>query len=369
MKDYNDFNLDNSIDNNEKNEIKIKVKNNNLIQSNELRISSNLSSSNTININENEKNEFNYHQNLQIYSSRTTNALNSNKDNSIIESQILLNDTKNKKTNPNYFFFKDFIFFKGEKMQILLSPLNYLQNINSIIIEQKLDILEIVSGCENPNKYHIYTPSPKGEKKYLFKCYEISNCCYRNFCPSNSRKFDLIIEYPIKYDIKNSKKIAYLSKQFNCKLLNCCCSEPEIKVTFLLNNNQNIYLGCIKEMSTGLKCDPIFIIYNNYNKILFKIIINYNQIGFFCKCNSLGKCYEVDFLIFKGNDNFNIDKPVGIIHKYYQGLSELVGDSDAYIINFPNNTNLYEKILLIASVIMIDYHYFETNSFCECNFV
>ena len=115
MKDYNDFNLDNSIDNNEKNEIKIKVKNNNLIQSNELRISSNLSSSNTININENEKNEFNYHQNLQIYSSRTTNALNSNKDNSIIESQILLNDTKNKKTNPNYFFLKILYFSKVKK--------------------------------------------------------------------------------------------------------------------------------------------------------------------------------------------------------------------------------------------------------------
>ena len=370
MKEKNKFYLDNSKDNKDNNEIKIKLKNNFLTKSNELKFSSsNQSLSNTINSNENEKNEFNSNQNIQIYSSKTTNPFNSNKENSILESQILLNDTKIKKTNPNYLLYKDFIYFKGEKMKILLSPLNYLQTINSIIIEQKLDILEIVSGCENPNKYHIYTPSPKGEKKYLFKCYEISNCCYRNFCPSNSRKFDLIIEYPIKFDIKNSKKVAFLSKKFNCKLLNCCCSEPEIKVNFILNNNENIYIGCIKEISTGLKCDPIFIIYNNYNKILFKIIINYNQIGFFCKSNSLGKCYEVEFFIFKGNDNFNIDKPIGNINKYYQGLSELVGDSDAYIINFPENINIYEKILLISSVIMIDYHYFETNSFCECNFV
>ena len=370
MKDNNKFNLDQSIENND---IKIKVKNNNLINSDDLKLSSNLTSTNSINFidkNENDKNVFNSNQNLQIYSTRTTNILNPNQENLSIDSKILLNDRKNKNLNQNNFIFKDFIFFKGEKMKLLFSPLDYLKNINSLIIEQKLDILEIVSGCENPNKYHIYTPSPKGEKKYLFKCYEISTCCYRNFCPSNSRKFDLIIEYPIKFNIKNSKKIAFLSKNFNCKLLNCCCSEPELKVTFLLNNNKNIYLGCIKEISNGLfKCDPIFIIYNNYNKILFKIIINYKQIGFFCKCNSLGKCYEVDFLIFKGNDNFNIDKPIGIIHKYYQGLSELVGDSDAYIINFPNNINVYEKILLISSVIMIDYHYFESNSFCECNFV
>ena len=80
----------------------------------------------------------------------------------------------------------------------------------------------------------------------------------------------------------------------------------------------------------------------------------------------MGKCYEVDFYIYNFNDD---NKPCGIIHKYYQGLSELVGDSDAYIINFPSNANVIDKILLIGCVIMIDYHYFESNALCECNFV
>ena len=85
----------------------------------------------------------------------------------------------------------------------------------------------------------------------------------------------------------------------------------------------------------------------------------------------MGKCYEVDFLIYdkKTNINKKNSKPIGIIHKYYQGLSELVGDADAYLINFPQNASAYEKLLIIGGTIMIDYNFFEKVSWCECNCV
>ena len=340
----------------------INLKPNNTIYSNVIKSNNIDYTSKTITLNENylnDKNDYCFNNNLQIFSSsRSISSINPNKDNTIDKNYNVQSNLLN----------QDYIFFKGEKMKILTSPYEDLKQIKSLIIEQKIDILEIISGCENANRYHIYTPSPRGKKKYLFKCFEISNCFFRNCCPSNSRKFDLKIQYLTIFPNKKKKNFAFLTKNFNCKNLNCC-TDPEIKVNIISNYSsveKYNYVGSIKEIGTGCKCDPIFLINDKQKKIKYKITTDYYQIGFFCKNNSLGKCYEVDFYIYNFNDD---NKPCGIIHKYYQGLSELVGDSDAYIINFPSDANVIDKILLIGCVIMIDYHYFESNALCECNFV
>ena len=150
----------------------------------------------------------------------------------------------------------------------------------------------------------------------------------------------------------------------------------------LIKNKNESYktIGKISEKRNGCNLNPYFVIQNDKDKIIYKITTEYYQTGFCCRGNSLGKCYEVDFLICDKKENINKKniKPIGIIHKYYQGLSELVGDADAYLINFPKNAYLinfpknasaYEKLLIIGGTIMIDYNFFEKVSWCECNCV
>ena len=59
-------------------------------------------------------------------------------------------------------------------------------------------------------------------------------------------------------------------------------------------------------------------------------------------------------------------KPVGNIHKIFKGLSELVTDSDAFILTFPKKANAVERIMLIGAVIMIDYRFYEDLACCDC---
>ena len=291
--------------------------------------------------------------------------INSSNSNSILIPKNNLSSKKFKSHNKNY---RNFIYFKGEKMNIISNPLEYLNKCKSIIVQQKFDILEVLTGCENANKYHVYSTGNINEKNYLFKCSEISNCFCRNCCSSSSKKFNLLFQYPSKHN-KSKITFALFSKEFHCNLI-CCCQKNEMIGGLIKNKNESYKkIGKISEKSNGCNLNPYFVIQNDKDIIKYKITTEYCQTGFFCRGNSLGKCYEVDFLICDKKENINKKniKPIGIIHKYYQGLSELVGDADAYLINFPKNASAYEKLLIIGGTIMIDYNFFEKVSWCECN--
>ena len=293
--------------------------------------------------------------------------INSSNSNSILIPKNNISSKNLKVHNKNY---KNFIYFKGEKMKIISNPLEYLKKCKSIIVQQKFDILEVLTGCENANKYHVYSTGNLNEKNYLFKCSEISNCFCRNCCSSSSKKFNILFQYPSKYNNKK-KTLALFSKEFHCNLL-CGCQKNEMIGGLIKNKNESYKkIGKISEKSNGCNLNPYFVIQNDKDIIKYKITTEYYQTGFFCRGNSLGKCYEVDFLICDKKENINKKniKPIGIIHKYYQGLSELVGDADAYLINFPKNASAFEKLLIIGGTIMIDYNFFEKVSWCECNCV
>jgi hypothetical protein len=62
-------------------------------------------------------------------------------------------------------------------------PLEELKHATQAIIKQKLEIFEIISGCETQNRYYVYTKDPQtGNKNVLFKCKEESGCCMRFCC-------------------------------------------------------------------------------------------------------------------------------------------------------------------------------------------
>ena len=96
----------------------------------------------------------------------------------------------------------------------------------------------------------------------------------------------------------------------------------------------------------------------------WKIYGEYCQCGFWARDISVGKCYEVDFPIYDCEDTEK--KPVGNIHKIFKGLSELISDSDVFVLTFPKKADVIDRLMLIGSVIMIDYRFYEDLACCEC---
>ena len=63
------------------------------------------------------------------------------------------------------------------------NPFESLQNAKEAIVKQKIDMFEVISGCETINRYYVFLKDPQtGAKTFLFKCKEDSDPCVRFCC-------------------------------------------------------------------------------------------------------------------------------------------------------------------------------------------
>lgn len=72
-------------------------------------------------------------------------------------------------------------------IMVQANPLNFMNGLDKLMsvpgvyIKQKLELLEVLTGCETENKYVVYPASETGEKlkHSMFKAKEKSNCLAR----------------------------------------------------------------------------------------------------------------------------------------------------------------------------------------------
>ena len=241
-----------------------------------------------------------------------------------------------------------------------------LEKIQEVIIKQESDILEAVTGCQEPNNYHIYGRFPNGEKCYIFRCKEFSSCPMRCCCPVSCRelimKMKLSSEEDENQNENNSNNesnsneedfsdcILLIDKKYKCPFFNCI--RPEMRV-FIAGTK--CLIGTIEE---GFSCcDPIFNVYGKDGKIIYTINTDCCQCGFMCRNNCLGKTDECVFFIYKGESP---DIPIGEINK--KAAASQLSIADNYYVLFPKNATVEEKLLLSIAGMMIDYQYFENNT-------
>ena len=266
--------------------------------------------------------------------------------------------------NQNYWY-------RGELMKLVPDFVSEILKANEVIIEQKIELMEALTGCETPNRYNVFYIDNSGQKNFLFKCKEESGWFCRNCIPSGNRPFYLKMFHLKNYSpsAENKDLIADFERPFMCTCL-CCCRpkmdgffkgeiSQEINSTNKIGNNSSI--GKVVE---PFSCGPTINIFGNNNKIKYTIYGEYCQCGFWARDISVGKCYEVDFPIYEGDDCSR--KPVGNVHKIFKGLSELISDSDAFLLTFPKKADVIDRLMLIGSVIMIDYRFYEDLACCEC---
>ena len=243
--------------------------------------------------------------------------------------------------------------FGGIQYVCVADPMAELAMSTGVLIRQEAQFFEQMTGCESPNRYYVFSQSPQGGMKLLFKCKEYSECCMRNCCPAQSREFNMAIKHiatAANLDENFSAPFVNVRKPFKCT---CCCLErPEMLVSYGGNNQP---LGRIKQPFTC--CDPMFTTYDNTGVIRNTIHADCCQCGLICKNNFCGKLSEVVFNVFGGSNV--VTSPVGSIIKKVATAAELVTSADSYQVNFPPQATPTDKMLLIVAGLMIDYQFFE----------
>ena len=230
-----------------------------------------------------------------------------------------------------------------------------LADISEMIIKQEADILEAVTGCQEPNNYNIYGKLPNGEIISIFKCREYSGCLMRCFCPVNCREFSMRIKLTFaekdnEEDEEYESRVIDVNKDCKCPFL--CCIRPDMVIILTQFNNK---LGRIEQSFSF--CDPVFRIFNKDDKEIFYIEADCCQCGLMCRNNFMGKTDEAHFFIYNVNDR---DNPSGDICK--KAAKSMLSIGDNYSVIFPLKASIEEKILLTIAGIMIDYQYFEKNA-------
>ena len=129
--------------------------------------------------------------------------------------------------------------------QIQTTPkgIQILAGLRSVFIKQKIELLEVITGCETENSYKVYPGDANGKKAGkvyiyyqllkihqsifiafifklgddIFKVKEKSHCLARNCLPGNCRPFEL----KVKEEFGSSKSVAlYAKRDYACT---CFC--------------------------------------------------------------------------------------------------------------------------------------------------
>lgn len=208
--------------------------------------------------------------------------------------------------------------------------LEYLTQVDQLIVKQKVELLEVMTGFETANKYDV--KNTMGQQVYKAK--EHSGCLTRQCCGPN-RGFKMEITD------NQDRQVLLLDRPFNCNLICFPCCLHEMEVTSPISGQT---LGSIKQ--DWHLTHPRFTIYDGNNVAIFKIE------GPLCGCNW---CSDVNFKVKDLNGN-----QVGLIQKQWTGLvKEAFTDADNFGVTFPMDLDPKMKAVLLGAVFMIDFMYFE----------
>ena len=254
---------------------------------------------------------------------------------------------------------------KRRKSEFIRSNLNLnsyeylkslLENMNEVVVSEESNILEAVTGCQQPNNYHVYGRTKDGQLSYILKCREFSSCCMRCCCSVDNREFSMKIKSAFQNEYENTDNDEFSDSLINiiksCRCPCICCIRPVMNI-FLIDKNKK--LGSVEHGFSF--CDPIFNIYDENDNEIFYITAECCQCGLICRNNFLGKTDEVHFFIYKPDERTT---PVGDICK--KAAKTMFSIADNYSIFLPSNSTPEEKVLLTIAGIMIDYQYFERNT-------
>lgn len=214
-----------------------------------------------------------------------------------------------------------------------LSPgIEFLGLLDKLLVRQKLEMMEILTGIEMKNQYSI--SSCNGE--VIFSASEESDFCDRNCCPGSMRPFDIGIQ-----DTRG-RVVMMFSRRLACD--SCCfpCSMQRMEIA----SPPGTVVGYI--MQEWSLFHPKFRVEDASGEVVMRIE------GPFWKVS----CGEsIDFSILSADASCLIGK----IRKLWSGLAnEVFSDAENYEITFPLHLDVHLKSVILGACFLIDFMYYES---------
>jgi len=207
--------------------------------------------------------------------------------------------------------------------------LQYLSQVDQLLVKQKVEILEAFTGFETANKYKVL--NSVGQEVYKAK--EDTDCCTRQCC-GPARPFDMNITD------NTGIEVIHLNRPLRCQAccFPCCLQELEV------SSPPGSIIGTVEQQWSILY--PRFVIKDESGSPILKIE------GPLCPCSC---CGDVDFSVVTMDG-----QEVGKITKQWSGLvREAFSDADNFGISFPLDLDVKVKATLLGALFLIDFMYFE----------
>ncbi|KAK3095599.1 hypothetical protein FSP39_016529, partial [Pinctada imbricata] len=211
--------------------------------------------------------------------------------------------------------------------------LEYLAQVDQLLVKQKVEGLEAFTGYETNNKYEIL--NSLGQRVY--HAVEDTCCCTRNCCGS-ARPFD------IKILDNQNREIIHLSRPLRCSScwFPCCLQKVTVEAP------PGRVAGYIKQAWS--LCKPRFKIQNSNEETVLRMK---------GPCCTWNLCGEIEFDVNTPDD----EHFVGRVTKQWSGLGkEIFTDADNFGISFPLDLDVNIKAVMLGAVFLIDFMYFEDNN-------
>jgi len=208
--------------------------------------------------------------------------------------------------------------------------LEYLTQIDQLIVKQKVELLEAFTGCETKNKYKI--KNSMGQDVYKAK--EDTDCCTR-MCCGPVRPFDMIIKD--NYD----REVIHLNRPLACNscFFPCCLQSIEV------SSPPGTVIGTVEQEWS--MCIPQFVIRDHNGDVVLRIEGPFLTFSF---------CGDVEFKVLTPDGS----NEVGMISKQWSGLArEVFTDADNFGISFPVDLDVRIKAVLLGACFLIDFMFFE----------
>ncbi|XP_066266652.1 phospholipid scramblase 1-like [Branchiostoma lanceolatum] len=208
--------------------------------------------------------------------------------------------------------------------------LEYMTQIDQLLVKQQVELLEAFTGFETNNKYKIM--NSQGQKVYFAA--EDNDCCSRQCC-GNIRSFEMKI-------MDNSQnEVIHLSRPLRCMhcMWVCCLQELEVQ------SPPGTTVGWVKQ--TWHPFLPKFVVQSAAGETVLTIE---------GPCLNCSFCGDVEFDVMSADET----SKVGKISKQWSGLArEMFTDADNFGIQFPMDLDVKVKACLLGAVFLIDFMFFE----------
>lgn len=219
--------------------------------------------------------------------------------------------------------------------------LEYLTQIDQLLVHQQVEIFEMMTNWETRNRYQI--KNSVGQQVYFAQ--EESDTCHRQCC-GPSRGFIMHITDNLGQEVIRVNREFKCCAGFNCCAgANCCSMEIEIEAPV------GQVVGYVKQRQSCLA--PKYSINDAQDQSVLMIE------GPTCICQGPCCTNDQEFIVY----SCDMAHEVGKISKQWSGfVKEYFTQADNFGISFPMDLDVKLKAVMIGAVFLIDFMFFENKN-------